>query len=86
MLAADAAPALGSVANLALLSLGLVVLYAVLARITATDSLPCELQWVGECPNKLFARAKARFASLSKVRELLNEGYEKVSSFCQVQL
>jgi hypothetical protein len=59
------------------------VLFAIVSlvysRVTAHNTTPKNLPWIGKEPGKLFAETRAHFSSFSNVRQWLNEGYEKVT-------
>jgi cytochrome P450 len=57
----------------------LVVASVIYSHLTAEEEIPHTLPWIGKESNKLFAETRAHFASFTKVRQWLTEGYEKYS-------
>jgi len=57
----------------------LVIVSVIYSQCTAGEDLPHNLPWIGKESNRLFAETRAHFASFTKVRQWLNEGYEKYS-------
>lgn len=55
-----------------------IVISIIYYRITAKAPLPKSLPWIGEDSSKMFAGTRARLMSFNNVRQLLNEGYNKV--------
>lgn len=58
---------------------GVFVLLYIWKTITAKANVPQNLPWVGKEGDGSFSEVKASFASFSKVREWLAEGYNQVS-------
>jgi hypothetical protein len=57
-----------------------VVIFNLVIRLFSTASLPDSLPWVGKGDGvELLAQARANFLSFFNLRELLDEGYNKVS-------
>jgi hypothetical protein len=55
-----------------------VVISMLYSRVTARLPPPAELPWIGKNPSKMFAETRAHLMSFNNVRQLLNEGYNKV--------
>ena len=54
------------------------IIYVLWTVLFASSSLPNDLPWIGRDHSKAFSSLRATIKSISKSRELLAEGYQKV--------